>query len=47
MYIAIGAGLMIAGIINIFGGGFGGWTIFGIFQIGFAIHEIRKFWKYA
>jgi len=47
MYIAIGTGLMLAGIMNIFSGEFGGWTIFGVFQIGFGIYEVRKFWKYA
>ena len=46
MYIAIGIALMLAGIMNILLTVFGGWTIFGVFQIGFGIHQIHKFRKY-
>ena len=46
MYIVIGIALMLVGIMNILFTGFGGWTIFGVFQIGFGIHQVRKFWKY-
>jgi len=47
MYIVIGTALILAGIMNILFTGFGGWTIFGVFQIGFGIYQIRKFWKYG
>ena len=47
MYIVVGIVLMLAGIMNIFGVESGRWTIFGVFQIGLEIYEIRKFWKYA
>ena len=33
LFIAIGAALVIVGLLNIFGGGFGFWTIFGGVQI--------------
>ena len=47
MYIVIGIALILAGIMNILFTGFGGWTIFGVFQIGLGIHQIRRFSKYA
>ena len=47
MYIVIGIALILVGIMNIFLTGFGGWTIFGVFQIGFGIYQIHKFQKYG
>lgn len=47
MYIVIGIALMLVGIMNIFVGEFGGWTMFGVFQIGFGIYQIHKFRKYG
>ncbi len=48
MYIAIGIGLLLAGVMNIVAvGKFGGWMVFGLFQIFIGIQEIRKFWRYA
>ena len=47
MYIVIGIGIMLAGIMNILFTQFGGWTIFGVFQIGFGIYQIHKFRKYG
>ena len=45
MFIIIGIGLILAGIMNISAGG--GWKIFGFLQIYWGIQEIRKFNKYA
>ena len=47
LFIAIGAALVIVGLLNIFGGGFGFWTIFGGVQIYWGVQECRKFEKYA
>lgn len=51
MFIVIGIGLLLVGIMNIAAGGFGGWaifwTIFGFLQLYWGVQEIRKFWKYA
>jgi len=47
MYIVIGIALILVGIMNIFFTEFGGWTIFGVFQIGFGIYQIHKFQKYG
>ncbi len=47
MFIVIGIGLLLAGIMNIIGGEFGGWTVFGFFQLYWGAQEISKFWKYA
>lgn len=46
IYIVIGIALILAGTMNILFTSFGGWTIFGAFQVGFGIYEARKFWKY-
>lgn len=45
MFIIIGIGLVLAGIMNISAGG--GWKIFGFLQIYWGVQEIRKFNKYA
>lgn len=47
LFIAIGAALVIVGLLNIFGGGFGFWTIFGAVQIYWGVQECRKFEKYV
>lgn len=56
MYIAIGVGLLIAGVMNIAGsvqtaaaerGSFSWWVLFGFFQIFLGVQEIRKFWRFA
>ena len=47
MFIVIGIGLLLAGLLNILSGGLGGWTVFGILQIYWGIQEIRKFSKYS
>jgi hypothetical protein len=47
LFIAIGAALGMIGLLNIFGGGFGFWTIFGAFQIYWGVQEWQKFGKYA
>lgn len=47
MFIANGAALILVGLMNMFGGGFGGWSLFGGLQIYWGIKEIVKFGKYA
>ena len=47
MYIVIGIGIILAGIMNMFLTELGGWTIFGAFQIGFGIYQFHKFRKYG
>lgn len=47
MYIVIGTALVIVGTMNIAFTGLGGWSILGVFQIGFGIHQVRKFRKYS
>lgn len=57
MYIAIGMGLLLAGIMNITGSiqaelaagreWFSGWALFGLFQVFLGIQEIRKFCRYG
>ncbi len=47
MFIAIGVGLVVVGLSNVFGGGFGGWTIYGVAQIYWGAQEFGKFGKYA
>jgi hypothetical protein len=47
MFIVIGIGLLLAGLLNILSGGLGGWTVFGIVQIYWGVQEIRKFSKYS
>ena len=47
LFMAIGATLIVVGLLNIFGGSFGGWTLFGVAQIYWGVQEIRKFGKYA
>ena len=47
LFIAIGAALVVVGLLNIFGGGFGGWTIYGGAQIYWGVQEFGKFGKYA
>ncbi|WP_456324103.1 hypothetical protein [Desulfonauticus submarinus] len=47
MFIVIGIGLLLAGIMNITAGECEGWTVFGFFQLYWGAQEIRKFWKYA
>ncbi len=47
LFVAIGAALVVIGLLNIFGGGFGFWTIFGAVQIYWGVQECRKFGRYA
>ncbi len=50
MFIAIGAGLLLVGLMNIGIGsesGSTGWVIFGILQLYWGVQEIRKFKKYG
>ena len=47
MYIVIGIGIILAGIMNMLLTELGGWTIFGAFQIGFGIYQFHKFRKYG
>jgi hypothetical protein len=50
MFIGIGAGLILVGLLNIAGGlsaGTGFWTVFGGFQIYWGIKEIAKFAIYG
>ncbi|MBI2171477.1 MAG: hypothetical protein HYU30_05585 [Chloroflexi bacterium] len=47
LFIAIGATLVVVGLLNIFVGGFGGWTVYGAAQIYWGVQEVRKFGKYA
>ena len=47
MFIPIGVALVAIGLLNIFGGGFGGWTIYGGAQIYWGVQEFSKFGKYA
>ena len=46
MFIAIGAALVLVGLLNIFGGGFGSWTIVGGAQVYWGVQEFRKFGRY-
>lgn len=45
MFILIGIILLVAGLMNLLGGG--GWLVFGIFQIYLGIMEFVKYGKYA
>ena len=45
MFIFLGMMLILAGLINMLGGG--GWMIFGVLQIVIGIQEIAKYGKYA
>ena len=47
LFIAIGTALVLVGLLNIFGGSFGFWTVVGAAQIYWGVQEIRKFGKYA
>ena len=47
MFIPIGAALVVVGLLNILGGGFGGWTVYGAAQIFWGVQEFRKFEEYA
>ena len=47
LFIAMGAALVVVGLLNIFGGGFGGWTIYGGAQIYWGVQEFGKFGRYA
>lgn len=47
LFIAIGAALVVVGLLNILSGGFGTWTIYGGAQIYWGVQEFRKFEKYA
>ena len=47
MFIPIGVALVLVGLLNIFGGSFGGWTIYGVAQIYWGVQEFGKFGKYA
>ncbi len=47
LFIAIGAALVVVGLLNIFSGGFGVWTIYGGAQIYWGVQEFSKFGKYA
>lgn len=50
MFIVIGAGLILVGLLNIVGSldaGGGFWTFFGCLQIYWGIKEMAKFAKYA
>ena len=46
MFIVNGIALLLVGLMNIFGGGFGGFTIFSGFQIFWGVQEFQKFPKY-
>ena len=39
--------LVLVGLLNILGGGFGGWTVYGAAQIFWGVQEFRKFEEYA
>ncbi len=47
LFIAIGVALVAIGLLNIFSGGFGGWTIYGGAQIYWGVQEFRNFEMYA
>lgn len=47
MFIVFGTALLSAGLSNFSGGGFGGWSIFGILQLVWAVQEFRKYGKYS
>lgn len=47
MFIPIGSALILVGLLNILGGGFGGWTVYGAAQIFWGVQEFRKFEEYA
>ena len=47
MFIPIGSALVLIGLLNILGGGFGGWTVYGAAQIFWGVQEFRKFEEYA
>lgn len=46
MFIANGVALGVVGLMNIFSGGVGGWTLFGVLQLYWGAREIRKYRKY-
>ena len=45
MFIAIGAALVLVGLLNIFGGGFGSWTIMGGVQIYWGGTRVPQVWE--
>jgi hypothetical protein len=47
LFVAIGAALIVIGLLNIFGGGSGAWTFYGAFQIYWGVKEIGKFEKHG
>ncbi len=47
IFIPIGSALVLIGLLNILGGGFGGWTVYGAAQIFWGVQEFRKFEEYA
>jgi len=47
MFIANGLALLAVGLMNIFSGGLGGWTAFGVLQLYWGGKELLKFGKYA
>ena len=46
MFIVNGLAMFLVAFANIFGGGFGPWTIFGLFQFYWGVQLIRKFNTY-
>ncbi|MCJ7531867.1 MAG: DUF4062 domain-containing protein [Anaerolineales bacterium] len=46
MFIVIGAALILASLLNFFGGKFTGWTLFGIPQLILSVLIISMFWDY-
>jgi hypothetical protein len=46
MFIANGVALGVVGLMNIFSGGVGGWTFFGILQLYWGFREITKYGRY-
>lgn len=49
MYIVIGVALVIVGSMNFVAvyTGLGAWSILGVLQIGFGVHQIPKYWKHG
>ena len=47
MFLAIGASLMVAGILNLLVSGLGGWALFAALQIIWGIQVMRSYWRYG
>ena len=47
MFLAIGASLLVAGILNVQASGLGGWALFAVLQVFWGIQVMRNYWRYA